>query len=205
MPAVAAPLRILAFGDSLTAGFGLAASDAFPAKLADALRAKGYDVQMMNAGISGDTTAGGRARLDWALGTNPGEKPNYAIVELGANDALRGVDPKLTYENLDAILAKLQAAGIKTLLAGMYAPRNMGPDYARQFDGLYPQLQKKYHVPLYPFFLDGVVNHPELTLPDGLHPTAKGVDRIVSGILPLVMTWIGPPLSSPSSSSKKTP
>jgi acyl-CoA thioesterase-1 len=187
------PIRLLAFGDSLTAGYGLPAGDAFPAKLQQALRAKGYRVEVVNAGVSGDTTAGGRARLDWALA----DRPDYAIVELGANDALRGLDPKLAYANLDAILGTLRDRHVNVLLAGMLAPRNLGPDYAAAFDSIYPSLQKKYSVPLYPFFLEGVALHHDLTLPDGLHPNSDGVDTIVRGILPTVQSWLGSPSAMP--------
>jgi acyl-CoA thioesterase-1 len=186
----ATPTHILALGDSLTAGYNLPAADAFPVKLEQALRAKGYVVEVANAGVSGDTTSGGRARLDWTLASG---KPDFAIVELGANDALRGLDPKLAYANLDAILGTLHDRGIKILLAGMEAPRNLGPEYAAAFDPIYPQLQKKYRIALYPFFLEGVALHPELTLPDGLHPNPQGVDVIVRGILPQVEQLIGPP------------
>lgn len=175
-------VTILALGDSLTAGYNLAAQDAFPVKLEAALRAKGHKVRVINAGVSGDTTAGGKARLDWALA----DRPDFAIVELGANDALRGLDPALAFTNLDAILTSLRQRNVKVLLAGMLAPRNLGGDYARDFDAIYPRLATKHGVPLYPFFLDGVATHADLTQPDGLHPTAKGVDRIVSGILPQV-------------------
>jgi acyl-CoA thioesterase-1 len=181
--------KILALGDSLTAGFGLAPNESFPARLEAALRARGHDVRVLNAGVSGDTSAGGRARLDWALG----DKPQYVIVELGANDALRGLDPDQLYANLDAILKTLQDRQVKTLLAGMLAPRNMGPDYAARFDAVYSRLQEKYRVPLYPFFLQGVAMNRDLTLPDGLHPNAQGVDRIVANILPMVETLIATP------------
>ncbi|HLN25896.1 MAG TPA: arylesterase [Patescibacteria group bacterium] len=186
----ATPLHILAFGDSLTAGYMLPAADAFPAKLEQALRAKGYAVEIVNAGVSGDTTSGGRARLEWTLGSGA---PDFAIVELGANDALRGIDPALAYANLDAILDTLRQHGVKTLLAGMVAPRNLGADYAAAFDPIYPRLKQKYGIPLYPFFLEGVTLHPELTLADGLHPNPQGVDVIVRGILPQVVQLIGPP------------
>ena len=199
----AMPIRILAFGDSLTAGFNLPSGDAFPVKLEAALKAKGYAVQVVNAGVSGDTTAGGRARLEWTLADRPDYAPDYAIVELGANDALRGLDPELTYGNLDAILARLQGRKVKVLLAGMLAPRNLGDAYVRAFDAIYPRLQAKYGVALYPFFLDGVALHPELTLPDGMHPNAQGVDRIVTGILPAVERLLGPPVGP--SAAKGTP
>lgn len=183
------PIRILAFGDSLTAGYNLPSRDAFPVKLEAALRAQGYDARVLNAGISGDTSAGGRARLDWALG----DRPDYAIVELGANDALRGLDPEQVYANLDVILKTLRSRGIPVLLAGMMAPRNMGADYVGRFDAVYGRLRQKYGVPLYPFFLDGVAMNAALTQADGLHPNARGVDRIVQGILPMVEQLIAKP------------
>jgi acyl-CoA thioesterase-1 len=187
VPAMTAtPIRLLALGDSLTAGFGLPVEDGFAAKLEAALRAKGYGVTVPDTGVSGDTSAGGRDRLSWALA----DHPDYAIVELGANDALRGLDPGETYANLDAILTALADRKIKVLLAGMKAPHNMGPDYVRAFDGVYPRLQARHNVMLYPFFLDGVALDPNLTLGDGLHPNAKGVDRIVAGILPAVETLL---------------
>lgn len=188
----AEPLRLLALGDSLTAGYGLAAAEAFPEKLEKALKAAGYDVHVINAGVSGDTTADGLARLDWALA----DKPGYAIVELGANDALRGLDPAQAYANLDAILSRLEERKIKVLLAGMYAPPNLGQDYDRAFDAIYPRLQDKHGVPLYPFFLDGVALHRELVQGDGLHPTPAGVEVIVGRILPEVERLLGPPEAS---------
>lgn len=181
--------RILALGDSLTAGYNLPAEDAFPVKLEKALRAQGYDVSVANAGVSGDTAAGGRARLDWALA----DKPDIAIVELGANDALRGLDPKETYGNLDMILDRLKQGGVKVLLAGMHAPRNMGKDYGDEFRSVYMRLKDKHNVAFYPFFLDGVAMRPELNLADGLHPNGKGVDVIVERILPYVKELLGKP------------
>ncbi|MBL8664287.1 MAG: arylesterase [Candidatus Odyssella sp.] len=181
------PVTILAFGDSLVAGFGLGSRDGFTAKLEAALRAKGVNARVVNAGLSGDTSAGGLARLDWAL--EP--KPDFAIVELGANDGLRGLDPAQTRANLDAILAKLKAKGVPALFAGMYAPPNMGPDYGRAFNALYPDLAKKHGVLFYPFFLDGVAADASLNQPDGIHPNAKGVDVIVARILPHVLKLIG--------------
>jgi acyl-CoA thioesterase-1 len=180
--AFAETLRLLAFGDSLTAGFGVRPAESFPSRLEAALRQEGYDVRVINAGVSGDTTAGGRSRIGWALA----EKPHAAILELGANDMLRGVDPRQTMENLDAILAELKASRAKILLAGFKAPRNLGLDFAREFDAIYPALAKKHGIDLYPFFLEGIALKPELNQGDGLHPTAKGVDSIVRGILPQV-------------------
>lgn len=149
--AAAEPVKILALGDSLTAGYGLPEADAFTTRLQQALKDKGYDVQVINAGVSGDTTAGGRARLDWALG----DQPDVAVVELGANDGLRGLDPASTRENLDAILTVMKERGVPTLLAGMYAPRNLGREYGDRFNAIYPELAAKHDVPLYPFFLEG--------------------------------------------------
>jgi len=179
-PARAAETLIVAFGDSLTAGLGLTAEQAFPAQLERALRAEGFAARVVNAGVSGDTTAGGKARLDWVLG----DKPELVIVELGANDALRGLDPQETERNLDAILSRLQARGARVLLTGMLAPPNLGPEYGRDFDTIFPRLAERHHVALYPFFLAGVAAKPELNQPDGLHPTAAGVAVIVAGLLP---------------------
>ena len=180
-------LTILAFGDSLVAGFGLGSRDGFTAKLETALKARGVNAKVVNAGLSGDTSAGGLARLDWAL--NP--KPDFAIVELGANDGLRGLDPAQTRANLDAILTKLKAKGVPVLFAGMYAPPNMGPDYGKAFNALYPELAKKHGVAFYPFFLDGVAADASLNQPDGIHPNAKGVEVIVGRMLPHVLKLIG--------------
>ena len=181
------PITILAFGDSLTAGYGLSSHEGFTAKLEAALKAKGVSARVVNAGLSGDTTAGGLARLDWAL--EP--KPDFAIVELGGNDGLRGLDPSATRANLDAILTKLKTKGVPTLLAGMYAPPNMGPDFGKAFNALFPELAAKHGVAFYPFFLEGVAAQRELNQADGFHPNAKGVDVIVEKILPDVLKLIG--------------
>jgi len=181
------PVTILAFGDSLVAGLGLGSRDGFTARLEAALKAKGVEARVVNAGLSGDTSAGGVARLDWAL--EP--KPDFAIVELGANDGLRGLDPAQTRANLDAILTKLKAKGVPLLFAGMYAPPNLGPDYGKAFNALYPELAAKHGVLFYPFFLEGVAADPALNQPDGIHPNAKGVDVIVVRILPHVLKLIG--------------
>jgi acyl-CoA thioesterase-1 len=183
-PAFAA--TILALGDSLTAGYGLDTAESFPAKLEKALRAKGHDVTVINAGVSGDTAAMGLDRLDWSLTGDV----SAAIVELGANDALRGLDPKQAEAALDQIVTKLQSKNIKVLLAGMKAPPNLGPDYVTAFDSIYPRLSEKHGVTLYPFFLEGVAADPKLNQADGLHPTAPGVDIIVRNILPAVETLI---------------
>jgi acyl-CoA thioesterase I len=174
------PLRIVAFGDSLTAGYGLPAAAAFPAKLAQALAAKGVATEIANAGVSGDTTSGGLARLDWSVP----DGTEAVILELGANDALRGVDPKEARRALEAMLERLKGRHIPVLLAGMLAPRNLGPEYTAAFDAIYPDLAEKYGAMLYPFFLDGVAADPKLNQRDGLHPTAAGVDVIVAKILP---------------------
>ena len=186
-PALAASVKILAFGDSLTAGLGLSLDDAFPTRLQAALAAKGYDATVVDAGISGDTTAGGLARLDWTLA----DHPDYALVELGGNDALRGIDPKLTRNNLDQILAKLRAAGVKTILLGMKAPGNWGPGYVAAFDQIYPDLATKYGIALYPFFLDGVALDPKLNQADMVHPNAAGVETIVARFLPVIEKALG--------------
>jgi acyl-CoA thioesterase-1 len=174
------PITIVAFGDSLTAGYGLKANESFPAQLQMALRDKGYKVTVVNAGVSGDTTADGLRRLDWAL--QP--KPDGVILELGANDALRGIDPKEPRANLDKMLASLKSKDIDVLFAGMKAPNNWGPDYVKSFDAIFPDLAAKYQVLLYPFFLDGVALDPAYTQPDGEHPTAGGIAEIVKRILP---------------------
>jgi acyl-CoA thioesterase I len=176
------PPRVLAFGDSLTSGFGLPLEKGFPARLEARLRADGIDARVINAGVAGDTTAGGLARIDWALA----EKPDLVILEFGANDMLRGIDPKVTRGNLDAMLGKIRASGAKTLLAGMMTLANWGRDYEREFDAIYPSLAKEHGVALYPFFLDGVVLKPELNQPDGIHPNPQGVEIIVGRIAPQV-------------------
>ncbi|MEX0922295.1 MAG: arylesterase [Rhodovibrionaceae bacterium] len=175
-------LELLAYGDSLVHGYGLPSPDNFPAQLQDALAAAGREVEVINAGNSGDTSAAGLARLDWALS----EMPDAAIVVLGANDALRGLDPAKTYENLDALLGRFAEMEVPVLLAGMMAPRNLGPEYAEEFDGLYARLAEKHDVVFYPFFLDGVATNPDLNQPDGIHPNAAGVAEIVERILPKV-------------------
>lgn len=180
--------KILAFGDSLTAGYGLQPEQGFTAKLQAALAAAGESVEVINGGVSGETTAGALARIDWALD----DHPDFAIVETGGNDALRGFDPKDTRANLDQLLAKFQAAHVKVLLCGMKAPRNWGPDYARDFETIYPDLAQKYTVPLYPFFLDGVALDPKLNQRDMIHPNAAGVDIIVARLLPAVRKLLEP-------------
>jgi acyl-CoA thioesterase-1 len=176
------PVRIVVLGDSLVAGFGLKPSDAFPAQLERALKAKGHTVEVINAGVSGDTTAGGLARVNWAVP----ERTDAVILELGANDALRGLDPARAKANLDKTIATIKAGGAEVLLAGMFAPRSLGKDYVRTFEAMYPDLASKYGLILYPFFLDGVAMDAKLSLEDGLHPNSKGVAEITSKILPSV-------------------
>jgi acyl-CoA thioesterase-1 len=180
------PIRIVVLGDSLSAGYGLPAEAAFPERLAAALKAKGAAVIVGNAGVSGDTASGGLGRLDWSV--PPGT--DAVILELGANDALRGVDPAVTKAALDKILSKLDARHIAVLLAGMRSPRNMGADYVQTFDASYPALASTHALVFYPFFLDGVATDSKLNQPDGLHPTAAGVDVIVARIMPQVEALI---------------
>jgi len=175
-------LRILAFGDSLTAGFGLEARDSFPKQLEAALKEAALDSRVINAGVSGDTTAGGLARIDWVMQV----QPDLVILELGANDGLRGLDPAETKRNLNSIIRRISEKGAVVLLTGMRAPPNLGLDYGVRFNNIFPALAKAHKLPFYPFFLDRVVADPGLNQPDGIHPNAKGVAIIVSGILPLV-------------------
>ena len=182
-PGHAAEKSILALGDSLTAGFGLNGSDSFPSRLQMALRGAGHKVRVINGGVSGDTTAGGLARLNWLMQENPA----LVIVELGANDALRGQPPAGTRRNLDKIIRGIKESGAKVVLAGMLAPPNMGKAYAAEFNPIFPDLARIHNVPLYGFFLDGVIQKPALLLPDGLHPNAAGVAVIVERILPLIL------------------
>jgi acyl-CoA thioesterase-1 len=174
--------RLLILGDSLTAGYGLAAEEAFPAQLEEALLQSGRNVSVINAGVSGDTSAGGLARLDWALQ----DDPQMVIVALGGNDALRGLPPEETFANLDAILERLKVAGIHVILIGMKAPRNLGESYTTAFDQIYPRLAQKHNVSFYPFFLDGIALDPSLNQTDGIHPNVDGIALIVERILPLV-------------------
>ncbi|HEX3971442.1 MAG TPA: arylesterase [Stellaceae bacterium] len=186
---VAAATRILAFGDSLTAGLGVAPDQSFPAQLAARLKTDGYDVAVDNGGVSGDTTADGLARFDWTMD----DHPNVVLLELGANDMLRGLDPKRAETNLDTMLAKLKAAKVKVLLLGMRSSSNWGADYQKSFDAIYPALAKKYTVPLYPFFLDGVALDPKLNQADMLHPNPAGIAVIVTRIAPAVERLLGQP------------
>lgn len=180
--AAADTFRIVGFGDSLMAGYNLGPNEGFPQKLEAALKARGHDVAVANAGVSGDTTSGGLSRLDWSVP----DGTDLVILELGANDMLRGVAPEITEQNLDTMMVALQKRGIGIVLAGMLAAPNLGPDYAAAFNGIYPKLAAKYGAPLIPFFLDGVAGNPSLQLADGLHPTAAGVDRMVEGALPVI-------------------
>lgn len=183
----AKPLKVVVLGDSLSAGYGLPAAAAFPEKLQTALRAKGIAVDIDNAGVSGDTSSGGLGRLDWSVP----EGTAAVILELGANDALRGIDPDVTRKALGEIIRRLQARGIAVLLCGMRAPPNYGADYAARFDAIYPDLAQRFGVPLDPFFLDGVAADAALNQADGMHPTAAGVERIVARILPTVEAFLG--------------
>lgn len=185
--AASAPVRILALGTSLTQGYGLPPGTEFTSVLQKALKAKGFDAVVINAGVSGDTSAGGLARLDWSLA----DHPDAAIVELGSNDALRGLPPSETRRNLKAIVQRLKAAHVLVLLAGMKAPRNLGLRYVKKFDAIYPQLAREEHVLLYPFFLQGVALNPRLNQADGIHPNVHGEKIIVTNILPYVEKLIG--------------
>ena len=182
----AKPVRILILGDSLIQGYGLPPGTDFPNQLERALRAKGVNVDIVNGGVSGDTSAGGLARIEWSLT----DAPDAAIVEFGGNDALRGLAPSDTERNIGAILARLRARHIPVLLAGIRSPRNMGADYTREFDAVFPALAKKYDVLFYPFFLDGVAADPRLNQRDGIHPNEKGVAIIVTRMIPMAMRLI---------------
>jgi acyl-CoA thioesterase-1 len=185
--ATANPLcRIAVLGDSLTTASGLAVAEGFPAQLQRRLQDEGYDCEVLNAGVGGDTSAGGLARLDWMLA----DQPTHVIVELGGNDALRGLPPEQMADNLDAIVARLKAEGVAVLLAGMLAPPNLGRRYGAAFEAVFPEVAERHDVPLYPFFLDGVAGRPELNQPDGIHPTAEGIEVIVERILPTVTDWL---------------
>jgi acyl-CoA thioesterase-1 len=186
-PVFAQPVKMAVLGDSLSAGLGLSGPAAFPARLQKALKDKGIEVDMINAGVSGDTSSGGRDRLDWSIPAGT----EAVIVELGANDALRGTDPAVTRAALSDIVSRLKARKIAVMLCGMLAPPNYGSDYAAKFNTIYPDLAKKFDVPLYPFFLDGVAADPKLNQADGIHPTTEGVDIIVTKMLPTVQAFLG--------------
>lgn len=181
------PIRILAFGDSLTSGYGVRPKDAFPNQLQKALKARGHDITVTNGGVAGDTTAAGLARFDWTVGNDV----DAVILELGANDALRGIEPKVTRDNLQKILAKLHARKLPVLLVGMRSPANWGDTYADDFDAIFPALAKEHGLIFYPFFLEGVVLDSKLNQQDGMHPNAKGVAEIVRQIMPSVEELIG--------------
>jgi len=182
------PIKLVVLGDSLSAGLGLMGNEAFPAKLQKALKDQGVDVEMTNAGVSGDTSSGGRDRLDWSVA----DGTEAVIVELGANDALRGMDPAITRAALTEIVTRLKARGIAVMLCGMLAPPNYGSDYAAKFNAIYPDLAKQFGVTLYPFFLEGVAADAKLNQADGIHPTAAGVDIIVARMLPTVEAFLRP-------------
>jgi acyl-CoA thioesterase-1 len=186
-PAGAKPIKMVVLGDSLSAGLGLSAPEAFPERLQNTLKSKGIAVDIGNAGVSGDTSSGGRDRLDWSVP----EGTQAVIVELGANDALRGIDPTVTRAALTDILTRLKARKIAVLVCGMLAPPNYGSDYSARFNAIYPELAKSFGVPLYPFFLEGVAADARLNQADGMHPTAEGVDVIVRNILPTVEAFLG--------------
>jgi len=192
------PLRIVVLGDSLVAGFGIKPSEAFPAQLERALKERGHAVEVINAGVSGDTTAGGLERLRWAVPEHTGA----VILELGANDALRGLDPGRAKANLDKIITTLKASGAEVLLAGMLAPRNLGVTYTRAFDAIYPELAAKHGLILYPFFLEGVAMSTKLNLDDGLHPNSRGVAEITKSILPSVEQLIERVRAKPAPATK---
>jgi len=178
--------RIAVLGDSLTTAYGLAVEEGFPAQLERRLRAAGYDCAVLDAGVGGDTTAGGLARLDWTLA----DRPSHVIVQLGANDGLRALPPEQMEQNLDAIVTRLRADDVAVLLAGMRAPPNLGRSYGEAFEAVFPRVAERHDVPLYPFFLDGVAGAPELNQGDGIHPTAEGITVMVERILPTVTDWL---------------
>ncbi|MDX0626134.1 arylesterase [Sinorhizobium medicae] len=182
----AEPVSLVGFGDSLMAGYQLPPEDAFPTRLEKALKGKGIDVTIANAGVSGDTTSGGLARIDWSVP----EGTDGVILELGANDALRGIPPEETRKNLEAMIVRLKKRGIAVLLAGMMAPPNMGPDYEERFNAIYPELAKEHDTVFYPFFLDGVVTEAGLKLEDGMHPNGEGIAVMVDRFLPTAETFI---------------
>lgn len=185
-PAQAEGCRLAVLGDSLASGYGLPIEDGFPARLEEALGAEGYACEVLDAGVSGDTSAGGVARLDWTLA----DQPTHVLVELGGNDALRGLPPEQMEANLDLIIERFQSEGVEVLLAGMLAPPNLGRDYGDAFAAVFPRVAERHDVLLYPFFLDGVAAERELNQPDGIHPNAEGVRVIVERILPTVTAWL---------------
>ncbi|RKF07425.1 arylesterase [Oceaniradius stylonematis] len=186
LPAKAETVRGVGFGDSLMAGYQLPAGTGFPEQLEAALRAEGFDVAITNAGVSGDTSSGGLARLDWSVP----DGTDFVILELGGNDALRGISPDVTRANLDAMIERLKERDIDVILAGMRAPPNMGGDYADRFDAIFANLAETHDVPLYPFFLDGAITVDGMMQADGIHPTADGVAQMVERFLPLMRTYL---------------
>jgi len=184
--AAADKITLVGFGDSLMAAYNLQASEGFPARLEAALRDRGHDVTIIDAGVSGDTTSGGLARLDWSIP----DGVDGVILELGANDALRGLPPEKTRENLEAMIARLKERGIAVLLAGMLAPPNMGAGYETAFNAIYPELAAKYELPLYPFFLDGVTGNPDMLLSDGMHPNTSGINAMVEKFVPVAEQFL---------------
>ena len=189
--------RIAVLGDSLASSYGLALEQGFPARLEQRLAEQGYACTVLDAGVTGDTSAGGRARLDWLLA----DQPTHVMIELGGNDALRALPPEEMEANLEAIIERLEAEGVEVLLAGMLAPPNLGADYGEAFATVFPRLAAEHEVPLYPFFLDGVAGDPALNQADGIHPSAAGIDRIVEGILPTVERWLGEEHRTPAASA----
>ncbi len=179
-------LTLVALGDSLTAGYGLPQSDAFPVQLQAALEREGLNIRVENAGVSGDTSTGGVQRLDWALGNGA----DFVLLELGANDALRGIEPAVTRKSLIDIIEKLKAKNIPVMLTGMKAPPNMGPDYQQEFDRIYPELAARYDLAFYPFFLEGVAAVPTLNQDDAIHPNKEGVAVIVKKMIPALLSFI---------------
>ena len=194
----AKPIRIVAFGDSLTAGYGVKPRHAFPAQLQEALKARGHNVVVVNAGVSGDTTAAGLERIAWAVP----DGTDAVILEFGGNDALRGIDPKVTRANLDKIISSLKDRDIPILLAGIRAPANWGEDYSKAFDVIFPDLADEYELVFYPFFLENVVLNPKLNLNDGLHPNSKGITEIIKRIVPSVEELIDRASTQRASASK---
>lgn len=182
---------ILAMGDSLMAGYNLPANASFPAQLESWLAEQGADVRVLNSGVSGDTAASGRSRLDWSLASAPGGRPDLFILEFGGNDMLRGIDPRVTRENMAAILERLSELGIQVLVMGMQAPPNMGSEFGREFNAIFPELAEKYGAELYPFYLEGVAAIPGLNLEDGIHPNEKGIGIMVENSGPLILALIG--------------
>ncbi len=178
--------RLMIFGDSLVAGYGLPIEEGFTGQLQKRLNDEALAFEIINAGVSGDTSAGGLARLDWSLA----EKPDYILIVLGGNDLLRGINPAATRQNLDQILARLHELRIRTLLAGMLAPVNLGPEYGAEFNLIYPELAKKYHTSFYPFFLKDVALDPKLNQSDGLHPNAEGVAKIIEEMMPILSLFL---------------